>query len=264
MNKTRKNTNEYGVILIELLIVVMILGLLVAGAVKTWDTVISQTRFTKTSQEMQELVDAIVGNAELYSDGRRTDFGYVGDMGVIPESLGNLVHKPSDASDTCWRGPYIKSKFAENPDDYLQDAWGNNYIYNKESLFIRSYTSVNNLTPQTWIAKSITKSSNSLLRNMINGYIKDLTGNPPGYQNQFIRVYITYPLNGNMWTPMGFIPNEDGFYIIPDVPQGNHRMVCIFDTTFLNPNDTTDYSEKYACVYPGILNTVDFKLTVKF
>lgn len=257
-------SSQKGVLLIELLIVIMIIGLLVTGAVKTWDTVIAQTRFTKTEQEMQELVYAIVGNSELATEGRRTDFGYVGDMGSIPESLSNLVVKPSGASDSCWQGPYIRIKFTENPNDYLQDAWGNNYIYNKDSLLIRSYASGNNLTPQKWLNKKIAKSDSALLRNTVSGYIKDLVGNPPGYRYQYISVYITYPLNGNMWTPMGFIPNEDGFYIIPNIPQGNHRMICIYDTTLMNPSDTTDYAEKYVCIYPGIPNAIDFKLSVRF
>ncbi len=264
MENIRPINSERGVILIELLIVVMIIGLLVTGAVKTWDTVIAQTRFTKTEQEMQELVYAIVGNPDLITEGRRTDFGYVGDMGMLPDSLVDLVIKPGGTSDSCWRGPYIKSKFTENSNDYLTDAWGNNYIYNKESLNIRSYASGNHMTPNTWVNKKIANSKYALLRNTVSGYVKDLVNNPPGYHNQYLSVYITYPLNGNVWTPIGFIPNEDGFYIIPDIPQGNHRMICVYDTTLLNPTDTTDYAEKYVCVFPGIQNTINFKLTVKF
>ncbi len=257
-------STQKGIMLIELLIVIMIIGLLITGAVKTWDTVVSQARFNNTNQEMQELVYAIVGNPELVSDGRRTDFGYVGDIGALPDSLYDLVNKPSYVSDSCWRGPYIRAKFSENQDDYIFDAWGNRYIYHKESLFIRSYTTGTNLTPNKWITKKIARSENDLLRNTINGYVRDLTGNPPRYFNQYIRIYITYPYNGIMWTPAGYIPDSSGYFTIYDVPQGNHRLFCVFDTTLLNPADTTDYAEKYVCVYPGIPNSIDFKLSVKF
>jgi len=253
-----------GVLLIELLIVIMIIGILVAGAVKTWDTVIVQTRFNKTTEEMQQIVYAIVGNPELISEGRRTDFGYIGDMGVLPDSLVDLAIKPSGASDTCWRGPYLRSKFADNQDDFLHDAWGNRYIYDKDSLVIISYASGTNLTPDKWINMRIAKSDSVLLRNAISGYIKDLTGNVPGFQFGRLRVYITYPYNGNLWTPIGYIPQDgSGFYQIPpDIPQGNHRIKCIYYET--NMIDTVDYMEKFVCVYPGIPNTVDFKLSIKF
>jgi type II secretory pathway pseudopilin PulG len=265
---TKKQTDQQyainkqnGVLLIELLIVIMIVGLLVAGAVKTWDTVIVQARFNKTAEEMQQLVYAIAGNPELVTEGRRTDFGYIGDIGAIPDSLQNLVVRPAYVADSCWRGPYIRGKFVEDSADYLSDAWDNKYIYDRDSLIIRSYTTGSNLTPQTWINKKIAKSDSILLRNTVSGFVKDLIGDPPQFNYDKIRVYITYPYYGSMLT-IGFPPqNIDGFYSIPDVPQGNHRIFCIYA---LNPPDTTDFVEKYVCVYPGIENTVDFKLTVKF
>jgi type II secretory pathway pseudopilin PulG len=253
---------ERGVVLLELLIVLMILGLLITGAVRTWDTVITQRRFTQTIAEMDEIINAIVGNPELISDGRRIDFGYVGDMGALPESLGNLVQAPEDAE--CWRGPYIKVKFTENPNDYLEDGWGSPYIYLKDSLILRSYGGGSNLTPAKWITKRIAPSREVLLRNRIIGYVKDITNSPPGYKHQFLRIYITYPFNGHWYTPPPVIPEESGYYSIVDIPQGIHKMVCIYDTTLLIPNDTADYIEKYVTVYPGATNTVDIKLTIQF
>jgi type II secretory pathway pseudopilin PulG len=263
VNKNIEHSKEEGIILLELLIVLMIMGILLAGAVKTWDVNVTQARFNQTKKEMEQLVYAIVGNPELFTEGKRTDFGYVGDMGVLPESLGNLVVRPTDAE--TWRGPYIKSKFTENPDDYLQDAWGNNYIYNKDSLTIRSYTTGSYQSPQTWININIAKSSHTLLENSVSGQVTDLLGNPPGGYNQYLRVFITYPYNGKM-DSSSVMPLENGYYQLTSIPlpQGNHRMYCIYDTTLFTPNDTTDYVEKYACIYPGLDNTLNFRLTVRF
>lgn len=199
--KSLSTSSQSGVLLLELLIVLMIIGLLITGAVKTWDVTIQQTRFTQTTKEMDQLVYAIVGNPELYSEGRRTDFGYVGDMGKLPDSLIDLVIRPS-SDDSTWHGPYIKVKFAENPDDYLKDAWGNNYIYiNREdssfdSLMIISYTTGNNLTPQTWIHRIIAKSRHDLLYDTVNGYVRDLLGNPPATidtSNLIVGIFSPYP-----------------------------------------------------------------------
>jgi type II secretory pathway pseudopilin PulG len=253
-----------GVVLIELLIVFMILGLLVVGAVSTWDMTIKKTRFNQTAKEMDQLVYAIAGNPALYSEGRRTDFGYIGDMGRLPDSLGNLVTAP--AGTTNWHGPYIKGKFKSNPNDYLEDAWGDDYIYSRESLFIRSYGGGTNLTPSSWITRKIANDTIGLYRNTVSGQVLDLLGIPPPYpKNESVQVYITYPINGNLWTPSwgaGATPNTAGNFYIYNIPAGEHRIVCIYDTT-ATP-DTTDFVEKSVCVYPGRTATVEFRMTREF
>jgi len=252
--------NEQGVMLIELLIVLMIIGLLITGAVKTWDITIQQTKFSQTVKEMDQLVYAIAGNQELMSEGKRSDFGYIGDMGKIPDTLLDLVRAPANA--TNWRGPYIKVNFAENADDYIKDAWSNSYIYKKDSLTITSYTSGSYETPQTWIHRRVAQSESLLLDNEVSGRVQDLTGKPPGVSYAYIRVFIIHPTNGILETlpPIGEMPNENGIYTITDVPEGNHKMFVIYV-----PSPTiADTVEKYVCIYPGIVNTVDFRLTQEF
>ena len=261
MRHTRESLNsQNGVILIELLIVIMIIGLLITGAVKTWDVTIQQTKFTKTVKEMDQLVYAIAGDPELYSEGRRTDFGYVGDIGEIPDTLLDLIRAPTNA--TNWHGPYIKVNFAENADDYIKDAWNNSYVYNKDSMIITSYTSGSNLTPQTWIHRRIAQSETLLLRNAVSGRVLDLLGKPLGESLAYIKVFIIHPLNGILETlpPIGQIPDEHGVYIINDVPEGNHKMFV----TYVPSSLIADTVEKYVCVYPGIVNNIDFRLTKEF
>lgn len=252
--------NQRGVMLIELLIVILIIGLLITGAVKTWDVTIQQTKFSQTVKEMDQLVYAIAGNPELTSEGGRSDFGYIGDMGKVPDTLLDLVQNTTNAPN--WHGPYIKSNFAENPDDYIKDAWGNSYVYNKDSLIITSYTSGSNLTPQTWIHRRIAQSESLLLYNTVSGRISDLLGRPPGVNFAYIKVFIIQPLNGIIETlpPLGQQPNENGEYTISDVPEGNHKMFVTYEPSLL----IADTVEKYVCVFPGITNNIDFRLTLEF
>jgi len=249
--------------LIELLIVLMIMGILITGAVKAWDVTIQQTKFNQTAKEIDQLCYAIAGNPELYAEGKRTDFGYVGDMGKIPDTLIDLARAPDNAEN--WQGPYIKNKFSENPNDYIQDAWGNFYIYNKDSLTITSYTTGSNMTPQTWIHRQIAQNETLLTRSIVNGRILDLVGNPPGTKDTLIRIYVVHPKDGNIgiYPELGEKPNSNGEYMIYSIPQGNHKMYVIYDTTPQTP-DTTDFIEKYVCIYPGIINTIDFRLTKRF
>lgn len=247
-------------LLLELLIVIMIIGVLITGAVRTWDVTISRTRFNETVEEMDELVYAIIGNPNLYSEGRRTDFGFVGDMGRLPNNLTELVNAPAGA--TTWQGPYVKIKYTNNPSDYLQDAWGMDYVYNRESLYVQSYGGGSNQTPSSWITKKISYTASALLRNSVTGQVLDLVGNPPGSNNLYLTLKITYPLDGILWYSQD-IPDENGFYNIPDIPQGNHQIVCIYDKTPATP-DTTDFVEKIICVYPGRTSYIDFRLTKEF
>jgi type II secretory pathway pseudopilin PulG len=253
--------NEQGVMLIELLIVIAIIGLLITGAVKTWDVTIQQTKFSQTVKEMDQLVYAIAGNPELISEGKRSDFGYIGDMGKLPDTLLDLVRAPANA--TNWHGPYIKSNFAENADDYIKDAWNNNYIYNKDSMIIISYMSGSNQTPLTWIRRRIAQSETLLLNNTVHGRVFDMLGNPPaGVNLAYIKVFIIHPLNGILETlpPVGQPLNTNGEYTINNVPEGNHKMFV----TYVTPLPIADTVEKFVCVYPGIVNTVDFRLAKEF
>ncbi len=260
MRYARESLNKQnGVMLMELLIVILIIGLLLAGAVKTWDVTIQQTKFSQTVKEMDQLVYAIAGDPELYSEGRRTDFGYVGDMGKLPDTLLDLVRVPGNNSN--WHGPYIKSNFAENVDNYIKDAWGNSYVYNKDSMIITSYTSGSYQTPQTWIHRRIAKSTNSLLYDTVSGRVFDIIGNPPGTNYIYLHVFITYPNGDSLWdSPSDTGPTENGYYECRKVPIGNHKIVVIYEP----PASSVDTIEKFVCVYPGIVNSIDFRLTREF
>jgi GH15 family glucan-1,4-alpha-glucosidase len=100
------------------------------------------------------------------------------------------------------------------------------------------------------------------LRNTVKGNIKDILNNLPDSNNVKIRVSIKYSLNGDTWTSSTW-PDMTGYYQIADIPQGNHQMWCAYDST-PSTTDTTDFVEKYACIYPGIDNIIDFRLTVSF
>ena len=65
-------------------------------------------RFTATVQEMENLEYGMVGNPSLISNGIRTDFGFVGDMGQFPTTLDELV---TDQSGN-WSGPYVAVNFS--------------------------------------------------------------------------------------------------------------------------------------------------------
>ena len=88
----------------ELLVVLLIIGILSTVALRTIDATRDRSLFDQTSKEMNQLVQAMVGNPDLSYDGRRVDFGYYGDMEQLPpnDDLRYLVRNTTGS--TAWHG----------------------------------------------------------------------------------------------------------------------------------------------------------------
>lgn len=117
---------------ISLLAVVIMIGVLGVSLTITRILLHQQTnvhRESETRKEMKEIYGAIMGNPET-----RT-FGYVGDMGRLPDNLTELADKMgqpdfvgtgnSNGIKWGWNGPYINA--GRNTESYKKDAWGNDY-----------------------------------------------------------------------------------------------------------------------------------------
>lgn len=99
-------------VIVAMTIVSIMAGVLVPISYKIWD-------FQKeelTRGRMEALKRSMVGDPTLYQSGIRTDYGYVGDHGELPETLDELT-------------PYLGGGF--DPATYDHDAWGGNFIYTK-------------------------------------------------------------------------------------------------------------------------------------
>lgn len=95
-----------GFTLIELMLVVIILGVLVAMVVP---------RLAGRSEEARRSV----AKADIHANISLALDLYELDNGTYPPNLEALLSRPSSASN--WRGPYLKKRPV--------DPWGNNYLY---------------------------------------------------------------------------------------------------------------------------------------
>ena len=129
-----------GFTLLELVVIIAVLGILAAAVTPTVMNEIMDTRVSATRSEAQGLYEAMVGAPN--SEGTR--FGFVGDIGRLPNSLAELATQsglPSFATGNIrsigmgWRGPYINSGTSAN--DYQRDAFGRLYVLNSGQ--VRSY-----------------------------------------------------------------------------------------------------------------------------
>lgn len=243
-----------GVTLLELLVVMMILSLILTAAVKTWDVTLERGRFETTRRKLDQLATAIVGNPDLIVEGRRVDFGYVGDYGHLPTVLADLIRDPGVGTpdSSTWRGPYLRSTFDESPEGYRTDGWGDTIVYSRESLFVRSYGGRGLSDRSRWITREFGYTENDLTKNEVSGRMLDIRGVPPpdslliNHPLRF-RVELEYPIAGRI-QKQELPPDLTGGFVFTNIPQGTQtlRVIYIHDTpppvdTFQTVRDVTVY-----------------------
>lgn len=120
--------------------VVVILGILAAIVIPRMGGLSESSRVNATRTELLMLKRAIIGNPSVTSGGRYIDIGFEGDVGHPPVSLEELGGRPDslpvyDAFTRIgWNGPYVDTAGG----DYLTDAWGSAYIYDRLARTIMS------------------------------------------------------------------------------------------------------------------------------
>lgn len=269
LKQCRSVSQAQAVTLLELLIVLMIIGILVTAAVKTWDVSLQRSRFNATLKEMEQLSWAIAGNPDLVTGGKRSDFGYVGDLGLFPPTLQDLNENIS--SYPAWHGPYIKPAFQESPKSYMIDAWGDTYQYpnpmtlaDTSPIYIRSNGGGSLATPGNWLTRVITNRKSELLSNTISGDFSDAYGNPPTTQDA-INLMLYYSQAGRSESVPAILTSiNNRHFEFTHIPVGNHRLRVIGN--HLGSTSLAETVEKYISVFPR-LGATDINIrfsTIKF
>lgn len=224
--------DKRGFTLIEMVLVIAVIGIISAVATVKMLPSLETSRIEATKTEMQSLSFAIVGDPSVYTDGARSDFGYVGDIGALPPNLDALVSNPGFST---WDGPYIKSDFGT--DDYKQDAWEVDYTY--FDTLLRSTGSGSN------IDKLFAPGSSGLTSNSVSGYLLDADSEMPGaVYNDSISINLIYPDGSGSIATATINPTANGDFTFAGIPVGNHILRVIY----LPDSDTADYN---LCVMPA-------------
>jgi prepilin-type N-terminal cleavage/methylation domain-containing protein len=225
MYRHRIYNNRSGFTLIEVILVIIVAGILIAIAARRLAPVVDTINVEDTMQEMDQLAIAMTGNPDLHNNGVRNDFGYIGDVGAMPPNLDALYTNPGYAT---WNGPYVGNKIVQAADDYKKDAWQTDYVYSGGSTITSSGSGSN-------IIRRLAASTDHLLLNSIAGNLFDLDGTPPGnaYKDSVV-VRLTIPDGiGGITTKFGTV-DIGGYFNFDSIPIGNHGMDIIYF-----PNDDT-------------------------
>jgi prepilin-type N-terminal cleavage/methylation domain-containing protein len=244
-----------GFTLMELLVVLLIIGILSTVALRTIDATRNRSLFDQTTREMNQLVQAMVGNPDMTYDGRRVDFGFYGDMERLPNDLRELANDPGDPS---WHGPYMRRTVAGDTAGYLLDGWGNYYNYNPVEGTISSLG--DGKYPMTVrVADTLTH----LYDNIICGTITDVYDNPPDPRVASNIVTLVLHYNNQVYSPKLKFAGPGGYYEYsptsldgPDfVPIGIHKLqaICMGETL-----------TRWVTVAPRSRTVVDFKFAQSF
>ncbi len=240
---------QAGFSLIELTIVIVVIGIMATIVMQSMAPLVEDSRRTKTEREMKMLAEAIVGNASITTDGKRSDFGYVGDFGAFPTNLQALYQNPGGYA--TWDGPYIDPGFAQDSTGFKTDEWGTLYQYSG-GITITSIGSGSTIT------KKIADATSDYLLNSLNATIGDAYGGVPGTTyDDSVDIVITIPNGSGTTTTKTYHPDSTGTFTLDSLPVGQHELRIIYvpqvDTLFryltILPRHRGSYDYKFANGY---------------
>lgn len=211
--------NDRGISLVEVTMLVMVVAIMMAVAMKAMTPGIEDARKRKTEHEMETIVKAIAGDPSIMSvaGGVRSDFGYVGDVGAFPPDLDALLENPGGYS--TWNGPYIPPEYS---DGIATDEWGQEYTYNG-GLEVVSNGSGSPMRHRS------DHDSTDILLNTVYGYVRDVNDSVPGaVYGDSVDVEITVPDGAGSITTKTYHPDSTGEFTLDSIPIGRHRIEAIY------------------------------------
>lgn len=129
----RASGTSGGYTLLEALVVLGIVGILAGALVPLVFDVRKRDRAEETDRQLEALKEAIVGRRSPAEGASARTYGFLGDLGQLPASLGQLVTAdglPAFRVDSVsglgagWRGPYLPGELADRDAPVEHDAFG--------------------------------------------------------------------------------------------------------------------------------------------
>jgi len=180
-----------GIAGIEVMVIVLLLLAAATVVVPLFLNRSSVNRENITYQKILTIKKAILGDPQLAEKGSRSSFGFVGDLGVLPVNLTELLEqgpgRPSYSMSNNvwfgWRGPYLDNT-RDSSGNYvaLSDAWGQSLRYTYTGGASLSWSAEIRSFGPDFIAGNgddiFITITDEELRTYVGGTFKDRSGNP--------------------------------------------------------------------------------------
>jgi len=251
--------NQKGFSLVELLMVIIVVGVMATMTLSTVGGNKDAQRYELTMRKMEAIRVAAIGDQSLDKQGRRANFGYVGDWGSLPTSLTNLTTAQTPAWSynstygfgAGWKGPYVSTQFTgETP--VTQDAWGNNFVWTPGGSppSLTSYGADGAAGGTVYDKDIVMNFPTNLWRGNVYGYVADRMARMAGET-----VELRSPVNGVI-TASTDTSGSDGDFSFTSVPFGPRSLEVTTGTTLGPVQITVDKSE-----YDVAMDTLDYGVT---
>lgn len=127
-----------GYTILEAVVVLGIVGILAGALLPLVFDSRKRDRAEETVRQLEAIKEAIVGRRSPAEGASARTYGFLGDLGQLPDSLGQLAvpdNLPAFQVDSVsglgagWRGPYLSERFADQAAPVDRDAFGRSLRY---------------------------------------------------------------------------------------------------------------------------------------
>jgi len=186
--------------LIHLVFLLIAFSVASGVVVKVVQNSVYESRKTRSIEKILEIQRAIFGDYRLRD---RTDYGFVGDFGRVPDNLDELlIRPPTGGEHDYWDGPYLSPEFLEDESDPFLDAWGNPFVYDitTGSLSI----STESIGDDIVVIPSPVEDTGEMITGGLSGSIVDKLGRPPkkGDRRHFLITMV--PIVTDPWPTISY------------------------------------------------------------
>lgn len=142
-------TVDAGFTLVQMVIFLALVALAAGLLLPLGSQLLSTHRTSATRDQLQRVKTAMVGDREVAGPEGRTSFGFLGDIGSLPDSLPDLIRQGNLPDHSVsgdrrigagWKGPYPPVGLEEDTADALVDAFGRSLVFLTQDTVVDGVT----------------------------------------------------------------------------------------------------------------------------